>query len=53
MLGRQICTITDGETDAAVEMIQAQSRMEKRIHLRFCALWTGQLMQKAPLETTL
>jgi hypothetical protein len=27
MFGRQICTITDGETDATVEIIQAQSRI--------------------------
>jgi hypothetical protein len=44
--GWHTCTITDGETDASVEMIQAQSRMAKRIHLRFCASRTGQRTQK-------
>jgi hypothetical protein len=29
MLGRPICSITDGETDAVEEMIQAQSGMKK------------------------
>jgi hypothetical protein len=53
MFGRQICTITDGETDALVEMIQAQLRMAKRIYLRFCASRTGRRTQKAPVETTL
>jgi hypothetical protein len=43
----------DGKTDLAVEIIQVQSRTEKRIHLRFCALQTGQRMHKAPVETTL
>jgi hypothetical protein len=28
MFGRHICTITDGETDAAVEMITAKSRVK-------------------------
>jgi hypothetical protein len=53
MFFRPICTITDGETDAAVEMIQAPSRMEKRIYQRFHASRTGQRTQKAPVETTL
>jgi hypothetical protein len=41
-----IYTITDREKDAAVEMIQAQSRMKKRIHLRFCTSRTGRDAQK-------
>jgi hypothetical protein len=41
MLGRQICTITDGKTEVAVAMMVAQSRMEKWIRLRFCALRTS------------
>jgi hypothetical protein len=43
----------DGEKDAAVTMNQAPSRMEKRIHLRFHAPWTGQRTQKASVKTTL
>jgi hypothetical protein len=53
MFFRPICTTTDGKTDAALEMIQAPSRMEKQIHLRFHASRTGQRTQKAPVETTL
>jgi hypothetical protein len=53
MFGRHIGTITDRETDAAVEMIQAQSRMKKRIHLRYCKSRTGQRTKKEPVETTL
>jgi hypothetical protein len=41
------------ETDASVKMIEAQSRMAKRIHLRFEALRTRKRPQKAPMETTL
>jgi hypothetical protein len=53
MFFRPICTITDGKTDAAVEMIQAPSGMEKRIHLRFHASRTGHRTQKAPVERPL
>jgi hypothetical protein len=53
IFGGQICTITDGETDALVEMIRDQSRMEKRIHLRIWASWTGQQTQKVLIEMTL
>jgi hypothetical protein len=48
-----ISTITDRKTDAAVEMNQAPSRMEKQIHLHFHASRTGQRKKKASMETTL
>jgi hypothetical protein len=45
--------ITDGETDAAVEMIQLLSQMEKGIHLRFHTSRTGQQTQKVNVEKAL
>jgi hypothetical protein len=33
MIGSQICTIMDGETDVAVEMIKAKPRAEEWMHL--------------------
>jgi hypothetical protein len=52
MFGRQICTITDGKTDAAVEMIQGQSWTEKRIHMRFLS-HSGVIIEQDQMTYTL
>jgi hypothetical protein len=50
MFCRQICPITHGETDAAVEMIRAQSRMEKQNPSAFLGIAAKSASEKDPLR---